>query len=435
VLTGSFAATIAIQLLNTLTGVILARSFGPSSRGALAAILLWPNVTGVVATVGLFESATYHTASRAAPLGSILGSGLVLALLQSLVFTAIAAGLLPVALHHYSSHTLATAYTYLPYIPMAVVSLMLLGVVNGLHRARAFHTMRVVVVGVAAVLLGTLAVTDHLTFETAVASYLVAQVVTLLLCAGLSRPVRDRFTANRQLIRSMFRYGLLSHSGSVSSQLNQRLDLLVISLFLSARSLGLYTVATALTALSYVLGISVAYVILPRVAAAAERSRQTVLARRATVVTFWLSSAIALPAFVLAPTIVRLFFGSRYAGASSVAQILIVAGVALGCARTLEAILRGLRRPFQAGLSEIIALAVTGLGLAVLLPSLGITGAAITSLLAYGTSMTLMALLTAKALQVSTLSLFKPTREDRVAMVYAARRLMELVWRPVRARR
>lgn len=430
VLTGSFVATLAIQLLNTLTGVILARAFIPSARGELAALLLWPNVIGVVATVGLFEAATYHTASRAAPLGSILGSGLVLALTQAFLFTCIAAGLLPLALHHYSSHVLATAYTYLPYIPMTVVSLMLLGVVNGLHRERAFHVMRVVVIAVAAVLLGILAIIHRLTFESAVVSYLIAQVVTVALSVFLARVHSTRLRVDSRLIRRMFRYGVLSHSGSISSQLNQRLDLLVISLFLSARALGLYTVASALTSLSYILGISVAYVILPRVAAAPERARQIVLARRATVITFWVSCAVAAPALALTPAIVRLLFGARYGAASGVAQILIVAGVGLGAARTLEGILRGLRRPFQAGLSEIIALAVTVAGLAVLLPSLGITGAAITSLLAYGTSMVLMAVLTGRALQVNAFSLFKPTRDDRVAIFHATKRLAGLLLRP-----
>jgi O-antigen/teichoic acid export membrane protein len=434
VLTGSFAATVTIQLLNTVTGVILARAFTPSARGALAAILLWPNVIGVVATIGLFEAATYHAASRSASFGSVLGSGLVLALLQGLIFTCIAAALLPIALHRYSPHVLTTAYTYLPYISMAVVSLMLLGIVNGIHRERAFHLMRVMVIAAAAVLLGGLAIVHQLTFQSAVISYLAAQIFTLVISAVLvRRAIPGRINAERRLIGSMFRYGLSSHSGSISSQLNQRLDLLVISLFLSARSLGLYTVATALTSLSYMLGISVAYVMLPRVASAVDRGRQIVLARRATVVTFWLSAAIAIPVFVLTPWIVRLFFGSRYSAASGVAQILIVAGVALGSARTLEGVLRGLRRPFQAGLSEITALAVTVVGLAVLLPWLRITGAAITSLLAYGTSMALMAVLTSRALEVNVFSLFRPTRDDRVAIVSAARKLVAVIFHPARA--
>ncbi len=39
---GSFAATGTIQLIQAVTGVLLARVLRPFGRGELAAIVLWP---------------------------------------------------------------------------------------------------------------------------------------------------------------------------------------------------------------------------------------------------------------------------------------------------------------------------------------------------------------------------------------------------------
>jgi O-antigen/teichoic acid export membrane protein len=250
-LTGSFGATLIIQVLNSATGIILARVFVPSARGELAAILLWPNLFGVVATIGLFESTTYHVASRQAPRGAIIGSGMALAAIQSLVFTALAAMALPLIMHRYSAHALFVSFTYLPYIPLSVLSLMLLGVVNGVSRDTPFHLMRVLVIVVSAILLLILALVRELTFEAAAISYLVAQVVTLFWSLVLSlRQAEGELRVERRLMKSMFVYGLSSHSSSISSQLNQRLDVLVVSLFLSARDLGLYSIASSITSVS-----------------------------------------------------------------------------------------------------------------------------------------------------------------------------------------
>src|SRR5439155_14936346 len=98
--------------------------------------------------------------------------------------------------------------------------------------------------------------------------------------------------------------------------------------------------------------------------------------------------------------------------------------IALGTSRTLEAVLRGVGRPFQAGLAEIIALVVTLGGLAALIPWIGVTGAAVTSLLAYGVSATAMLALTARALDVGALSLLVPTQEDSRAIIAATRGML-----------
>jgi O-antigen/teichoic acid export membrane protein len=424
----SISATVAVQLIGLGTGILLARSFDPTTRGELAAVLLWPMLMGVVGTLGLFESVTYHTARARQALGSIVGSSAVVAVLQGVLFCGLTALLLPLVLHRQEHHVLSTAYTFLPYVPLTILTMTFAGILNGLHRDRAFQAMRVLVVGASAALLTVFAIFGDLSIQDAIWAYLAAEVITWVSCMLLVGQERlGSLRASARVARPLVRYGLLSHSGSVSAQLNQRLDLLVISIFLSARDLGLYTIAFTLTTGVFVIGWSVAYVVLPRIAAA-DRPRQAELARRTVSLTLWASSLVALPALFLMPEMIKLIFGSAYSPATDLARILLVAAIALSAARALEAVLRGLGRPFEAGLAEIVSLAVTVIGLAILLPAIGLTGAAVASLLAYSTSMAMMIVRTRKALGVSLRSILIPTADD-LRLVAASIPLAPVQWR------
>ena len=66
-------------------------------------------------------------------------------------------------------------------------------------------------------------------------------------------------------------YGLRAHAGSVGSIVNARLDLLIIPAFLSAASIGLYSVATNVSSILPVLTGTVALMLLPVAARRAGR--------------------------------------------------------------------------------------------------------------------------------------------------------------------
>jgi len=103
-----------------------------------------------------------------------------------------------------------------------------------------------------------------------------------------------------------------------------------------------------------------------------------------------------------------LFRSESFETVANVARVLLVAAVFLSVNRTLEASLQGAARPLDAGIAEFIALAATVVGLVTLLPTLGLLGAALTSLLAYGVSSVWMSRRLATALESSMGDLVTP---------------------------
>jgi O-antigen/teichoic acid export membrane protein len=414
----SFASSTAIQLLNVLTGVLLARTLGPFGRGELAALLLWPTILAAVGSLGVMDAATYYSARAAGGTGTIVGSALALGISESILLVAGGVLVLPLVLSHYDQQVLDAAYVFLAFIPINILTLTLAGVINGLHRFGWFQTLRFLVVGATACGLVLLALIHELTLERAAAVYLGSNLLTLATAALLYRladesPVRVSFKIGRELLS----FGVRSHLGNVSSLLNERLDQLVISAFLAPAKLGLYVVAVTLTSATTLVGSSVSFVSLPTLARLRGTEERAAAARRLIGLTALTSTAITLPLIAFTPFILEIAFGTAFGEAALVSRILLIGAVILSTNRVLSSTLIGLGRPLDAGISEATALIATFAGLAALLPTLGLIGAGIASVIAYSVSASWMVWRTSRALELSTAELFLGRRRrDAVVM-------------------
>jgi O-antigen/teichoic acid export membrane protein len=228
---------------------------------------------------------------------------------------------------------------------------------------------------------------------------------------------------SRGTARDLLGFGSKSMLSQSMWTLNERVDQLVISVFFSTTSLGLYVVAVTLTSLTTLIGFSFALVALPMIARLKVRSEQQQMARLIVSATLVCATLVSIPIFVFEPTLIRLLFGDSFAGAAGVGRVLLVAGVVFGLNRVLEALLQAVGRPLESSIGEGVALAVTAAGLAALLPTLGIMGAGITSLLAYSASSAFMVRRASGALGVPSFSLLKPER----GMIQGFRSIARLV--------
>ncbi len=207
-------------------------------------------------------------------------------------------------------------------------------------------------------------------------------------------------------MRKLFGYGIRSNTSTTSSFLNQRLDQLVISAFLSASQLGLYVVAVTFTMVAPLIGGAIAIAALPNIARLGHASERTVLARR-----------------LVGLTLIRLFFGHAFVAGANITRVTAVASISFATTRSLEAVLRGIGRPLAAGLAEFVALGATVVGLSTLLPLLGLIGAAWASLIAYSVSGAWMAFRISSLIDLPVLSLLTV---DRAGLALAWKRLRHL---------
>jgi O-antigen/teichoic acid export membrane protein len=381
-LLASFGASLFIQALNVLTGILLARELAPAGRGALAAALLWPTLVASVGSLGLPDSVTYHGARLKMRADELAGTVAAAWFLQSCVLTAIGIAIFWFAPFQPDARAAGTLMAFA--IPLYLWSAYGAAIAQGRSAYPAFNALRVLVPAATASGLVGLAVAGRLTVQSATWTYVATYLLTAIAAAAVV--VRGRPRISFALARDLFRFGVRSHLSFVATSLNERLDQLVVSILLAPVSLGLYVVAATLTSVTSLVGSTVSLLALPELARLHDDAARAALARRLGLLTVVGASVVTLPVLLLAPVLLRTAFGPSFAEAATPARILLVGAIALTTARLLGAVLKGLGLPLHAAGGELCALAVTVPALAMLLPPLGLVGAAIASLLAYTTA-------------------------------------------------
>lgn len=424
---GAFLASVgvtgAVAGLNLITGVVLARTLGPHGRGELTAVLLWPSLLAVLGSLGMSDALTYYSARDERSVGAMVGSGMMLALLQALVLIAVGLVIEPVVLHKYGPFAVHMAYVLLVgYVPATLLGLSLLGVLNGRQHLLAYQWLRGLVILVTAVALVTLVAAHTLSVRTAVYAYVGANLFSLLVVAVvLWRLEHPRPHVHWPMLRRLLTYGLQSQTSTASVILNGTLDQLLVSVTLAPRLLGLYTVASTVGSVVAMIGYTVAPVAFPVLAATTDGAARHERAAAVTRTTMLLSLVVGLPLILLAPELIDLVFGDAFHGAATPARILLGGSIIFSVNRAMEAALKASGLPLAAGIAETTALAVTAVSLAVLLPLFGLIGAAAASGVGAFASCCFLVSRSRSALTLSSAELLVPRPSDLKRLADMAR--------------
>ena len=239
----------------------------------------------------------------------------------------------------------------------------------------------------------------------ALAANAAAMIVALALSSqrtlrrhGFARP-------DRKLLRKTLWYGLRAHAGSTAGLVNNRLDLLIIPAFLSATSVGLYSVATNVSSIITVLTGTIAIMVLPVAARRQGSARPVILTLQATM---GIALAIAIPLAVVAPLALRLVYGQDFEAAALPLRILLAGAVLQAGVMVLWSGLLAANRPLLASAAIGPAALLTVGGLIVFLPRGGITAAAIITSVVYLAEFAAMAFFCRRTLGVSWTNYLRP---------------------------
>ena len=369
-----------MQLSGVVTGVILARSLGVEGRGQLAMAMLWPIILAAAGSLGIPQAVVYFSARHRCPIGLMLWQCYLLAMLQAVILMGAGHFLVPVLLRGQTAVLCSAAKLFLWLIPLNLVTQPGISALQGQLRMKQFNWMRLSGNGIYVVGLVGLYACGALTVYSALMVLLVTNVATAALSVTyVSLVFGCEMRVDRGLMKELLYYGLRIHAGTVSPLLNQRLDQMLISLFLSPSQLGLYAAAATVSAAAEPMASAFSLMAFPRAA----RGNPGVRAfDRASSLGFLSIVAGGSCLFFVAPAAIHLCFGRDFAAAAPVCRILVIASILRTCRGLAGAVLSGLNRPGVSSKAEVFSL-VLSLGLFfALLPSCGIVGAAIASALA-----------------------------------------------------
>ena len=351
---GSLASGLLGQLMLLVSGILVARTLGPTDRGYLALLVLLPAVLQHIGTLGLPLATTYFIARDEADETAVRRNIALPAVAQAIVLVLLQAGLLVLLLEGDPDRVKKAAIVSLALLPGALADMYGKALLQGQGRYGAFNTLRNATIffylaGIDVLL--AFGVADLVGFAIAwvVANALSGAVTMAVALHGRPRAARDDDRVSR---KRMFRFGIAGLLGSLSPVATFRLDQAVVGLFLSPEALGLYVAGLAFTNLPTVISRGVAMIALPEVARATPERRRADTRRFVWLAT-GLSAAVVAVLILIAGELVPFLFGEDFADAVGITRILLVGAVFAGARRVLTDSVSGSGRPGLGSLAEL----------------------------------------------------------------------------------
>ncbi|HEX2086099.1 MAG TPA: oligosaccharide flippase family protein [Solirubrobacteraceae bacterium] len=372
--------------LGLASSVMVTRALEPAGKGMYTTVLTFATLATAVGSLGFGRAATYYIARRerdpddvrAATFALSLGNGLLL----TAVMAVLAVTLLPSAFEGIPDEVFLAA------APIGVLTLLRLayeGFLRGEQRNQAVNALTLIASAAFVVPLAVWLLVDDLSPSAAVALKTTALAVTVGAAAyllgrrrlGLARRV-DRRTA-----RLILGFGIPYAITVLTQHLSYRVDILFIQVLKGNADVGWYSVTTTLAELLWYLPMAVGFVVFPRVAAGrAARDDATEVAAlcRWTILA---TAAAAVVLGVVASPLIEVMFGEDFLPAASATRLILFGIVTNVWFQIFSGYLAGAGRlrPILAGTGAGVALNVV-LNL-LLVPELGIDGAAISSSISY----------------------------------------------------
>lgn len=382
----TLSVRIVLVAMALISSVILARILGPEGRGLFALVFLLPELLRSFALLGFEQANAVYAGLEPHGRRALVWQSLGVAIVVGGVVTI--AGMAFLAMGAPGFDTLVRGPLWLYLLALAMVPGMLVieywyAIIRGMNK---ILLLNVVDVGTKVVsLLSVVAFVGvlHLGVAGAVWADALIKVGTVVLMVVLLRHVGiwGRPSFDRPLWKRTSRFSLLAYSGTLAAYLNYRVDEFIIAMFLLPEDLGFYVIAVGLAERLWILTGAVANVLLPHLTNSQERdpTLPAVIARH---VMLWTSLA-CLVIFILADVIVQLLFSSAFASSAAALRWLLPGIFVFSIGKVLVAELHAQEKVHYAAWASGIAALINIVLNFLLVPRLGISGAALASSVSY----------------------------------------------------
>jgi O-antigen/teichoic acid export membrane protein len=371
-------------------GVIIARTVGPTARGEYAAITAWFGVALIFAEIGQPAALCFYVARDPMRAREYVATSRAMMIVTGTATLMAGILLAPVLSHGNSAVTIGYRIAFGASIVAYVGASYTFSLqARDLRQWNVVRTSQPVLFLLA---IGALWLLRLLTLHTALIVMGVALFVQFCWAYRCNRviglaPGRPQ----ADLIWPLAAYGAAQMAALTPTALNSQLDQLVLSQTVAPADLGRYAIAVSLTSLPVPLVSAIGNVAFPRLAAwgvVSDATRR--LQKFAIIGSFGLAAGMLIPLAVAAYWLVPLVFGPAYRAAVPLIWILAPGSVFLACGQVVGDLLRGRNHPTVVAWAQGVAAIFTVVLLIVLLPVVGVSGAAITSSIAYGIALAVM---------------------------------------------
>jgi O-antigen/teichoic acid export membrane protein len=377
---------VGVMFIALLSSVLLARLLGPEGRGVFALLLLVPSLATSLGLLGFEQANAVYAGLEPRGRGMLIWQSAAVAAGMGGVLAAAAVAYFLMGAPGFEA--LATAPPTLVVLLLATIPARLVveywgAILRGMNRIQMLNLFEIggklapflgVVILVWALDLGVAGAA----WSDALACIAAAIVLGVLLrvVAAWRRPMWDS-----RLWWRVLTFALPVHAGTIAAYLNYRVDEFIVAAYLPIEALGLYAIAAGLAERIWIIPGSVATVLLPHLTN--RRSDDaTISAAICRHVIMW-TGAACIVVWAIADPVITVLFSHSFAGAVQPLRWLLPGIFTLSIGKVLVAELLAREKPRYTVWASGAGVVTNIVGNLLLVPRIGIVGAAIASSVSY----------------------------------------------------
>lgn len=405
-------------------GVIIARSLGPEGKGVYSVAILLATLAVTFGQLGLSQSLIYHIGrkhlSPERAMGTILTVDFAFSVGLMALTLLLATRLSATLLRGVAPELIILAVLL---IPVKLLSGHLRSMMRAMGRIRAFSIFSlsesVSQLGAVAILIAFSA----LTISRVIVIELALGIILLFACLAVSaRELRGWPRLGLKGSRSLLSFGFKGHTGVVFADMERRFDVLLLNAYLLPAQVGLYAVGVGAAQLVLFLTNAMSTVLFPLVSRSSPDQVRQFLPRISRL-SILFSALFGIGLVLIGKPLISLLYGSDF-GASYGPMVILLPGIVmLTIARICEVYLQGTGRPGKvsavAGITFVVNLGAN----LILIPDLGINGAAYASTISYSLGACILLAFFLRDSRLGVREVVVPSRSDIVKMVDAVAEL------------
>lgn len=364
---------------------ITARQLGPAHNGALATVLLFPQMLFAFLNLGLGASHVYHLSGGSGRQDRMRQTNWILA---AALWTMVA-----VVLAISSQHIIAS---YLPGVeknlalyasllfPMMLLAAWSSALIQGNRDYKGYNKIVLIQPSVFCSLVIILSVLNQLTVVSVVSCHIASQASLWLMSEAKVNAVPPPLQQHPLALGASLKYGLNAHFSNIITFLNYRMALYLVSYSLGPAETGKYALSIQLAEMLWLISSSASMIIFPESAAHSKSPAELgKMVKKVANSVFQVTLAGALLTAAVAPFAIPWIFGKEYQGAVLPFIILLPGIAAWSYMSVLSNSLAGIGKQRINIQSAALCLALTFAGDILAIPTLGTVGAALATTIAF----------------------------------------------------
>lgn len=369
-----------------LIGIIIARKLGPEGKGTIRLLTLLPSMIASFGTLGVNISTPYFLSKKKWTNQIIISNAIFVSLILSVIVLVVYPFVIP---KFFSSLKITLPY-WIKFITYFMVPIYLFwgyifSFLQGLH-----HFITISIMDIQRTILSLIFITVFLLILnlgtiSVVMVYIFVSLGPLILGIYKVKKLTDAHLYpqyNKIVLKETLTFGIKGHLANIAQYLNYRLDFFIVAYLLNSKEVGIYSVAVTLGEFIWYIPKAIHLILFPQVASKNrdESKKMTIkIIKYASI--FIIGGAIIL--FFIGKNLILFLYGKEFI-ASVKPLILLLPGITcFAFCSIIAAYIAGRGKIEYNTIGSFVSLIATVILDIILIPKIGICGAAIASSCSY----------------------------------------------------